>query len=144
MFAGLATGGIPGRGSDRSATGLATCQVEAACDAERAGVARTAFDGVARVGADTAGCDAGRKTVTPITTAATSATAATPDHTRRFADRLASQLTFPMPILPCTPRAGIARRVLVGCESESSAETADPLPESGGNYTPGIQIFTAA
>src|SRR5689334_1188300 len=109
MLAGFATGGIPGRGSDRSATGLATCQVAAASDAERVGVARTAFDGGAWVGADTAGWDAGRETVTPITTAATRATAATPDHTRRLACRPSGQLTFPMPILPCTAQAGIAR-----------------------------------
>src|SRR5215467_7892627 len=109
MLAGFATGGIPGRGSERSATGLATCQVAAVSDAERGGVARTALDGGAWVGADTAGCDAGWKTVTPITTAATKATAATTDHTRRLACRPAGQLTFPMPILPCPAKAGVAR-----------------------------------
>src|SRR5581483_5294252 len=100
MFAGLATGGIPGRGTDRSATGLATCQVAAALDAERVGVARIACVGGAWVGAGTAWCDAGRKTVTPIATTATRAAATPPDHARRLARCPSGQPTLPMPILP--------------------------------------------
>src|SRR6185437_7414436 len=103
MLAGFATGGIPGRGTDRSATGLATCQVAAVSEAERVGVARTAFDGGAWVGTGVTGCDAGRKTVTPIATAATKATVTPPDHARRLPWRPASQPTLPMPILPCAP-----------------------------------------
>src|SRR5512146_3219884 len=101
MFAGFATGGIPGSGSDRSATGPATGQVTAVIDAERAGEARTELGWGVGAGADAGVCEAGRKISTPTATAATD----TPqNHTTRLARRPASQPTLLMPILPARSR----------------------------------------
>src|SRR5580692_11708111 len=84
MFAGLATGGIPGSGSDRSAIGLATGQVAAALDdAERVGDTRPALARGVLAGADPAACGAGRKIITLAAITATTARDAPPNHTRR-------------------------------------------------------------
>src|SRR6185312_4622588 len=101
MFAGSGTGGIPGSGTDRSATGPATGQVTAVLDAERTGDSRTELGWGVRVGADAGVCEAGWKITTPTTTAATD----TPqNHTRRLARRPAGQPTLLMPILPARPQ----------------------------------------
>jgi hypothetical protein len=97
MFAGSGTGGIPGSGTDRSATGPATGQVTAVLDAERAGDSRTELGSGVRAGADAGVCEAGRKITTPTTTTAID----TPqNHARRFACRPVGQPTLLMPILP--------------------------------------------
>ena len=97
MFAGSGTGGIPGSGTDRSATGPATGQVTAVLDAERAGEARTELGWGVRAGADAGVCEAGRKSSTPTATAATD----TPqNHTRRLARLRPANLAHADP--PCT------------------------------------------
>src|SRR5258708_28295797 len=103
MFAGSGTGGIPGSGTDRSATGPATGQVTAVLDAERAGESRTELGWGVRAGADAGVCEAGRKSSTPTATAATD----TPqNHTRRLARRPAGQPTLLIAHPPCTaPRS---------------------------------------
>jgi hypothetical protein len=99
MFAGSGTGGIPGSGTDRSATGPATGQVTAVVDAERAGDSRTELGCGVRAGADAGVCEAGRKMITPTATAAID----TPqNHTKRLARRPAGQPALLMPILSCT------------------------------------------
>ena len=89
MFAGFATGGIPGSGTDRSAIGPATGQVAAGLgaglEAERTGETRTALDCDAWVGAGAAECEAGRKITAASATTATTATDTPPNHTRRLA-----------------------------------------------------------
>src|SRR3954451_20112022 len=99
MFAGSATGGIPGSGTDRSATGPATGQVMTVLDAERAGESRTELGCGVRAGAGAGVCEADRKITTPTVTAASD----TPqNHTRRISRRPAGQPTLLMPILSCT------------------------------------------
>src|SRR6185295_7544562 len=119
MFAGSGTGGIPGRGTDRSATGPATGQVTAVLDAERAGDSRTVLGCGVRAGADAGvceagGCEADRKISTPTATAAMD----TPqNHTRRLARRPPGQPTLFMPILPARPRVrSPVRRRLHRCQ----------------------------
>jgi hypothetical protein len=102
MFAGFGTGGIPGSGSDRSATGLATCQVSGALEAERTGAALPALEWGVRAGAVAAGCDVGQKITTPVAITAATATDTPPNHTVRRDRQAAGQPTLPMPILPCT------------------------------------------
>src|SRR6266700_1672537 len=97
MFAGSATGGIPGSGSDGSATG----QVTVVLDAERAGEARTELGWGVRAGADAGVCEAGRKIITPT---ATTATDTPQNHTRRLACRPAGQPSLLIPILPARSR----------------------------------------
>src|ERR1700749_4978551 len=98
MFAGSATGGIPGSGTDRSATGPATGQVTAVLGAERAGESRTVLGCGVRGGAGAGVCEADRKITTPTATTA----ADTPQsHTRLLARRPFGQPTLLMPILPC-------------------------------------------
>src|ERR1700733_8579921 len=136
MFAGFGTGGIPGSGSDRSATGLATRQVSAALGAERTGAACPALEWSVRVGAGTAGCDVGHKIITPAPIAATTATDTPPNHTVRRARCPAGQPTLPMLILPARPtQPGAPRPVLVPAESEINAGDAYPLPGPDGDYT---------
>src|SRR5690348_4758591 len=96
MFAGSGTGGIPGSGTDRSATGPATGQVTAVLDAERTGDSRTVLGCGVRVGADAGVCEAGRKITTPT---ATTAIDTPQNHTRRLARWPAGQPTLLMPIL---------------------------------------------
>src|ERR1700722_1755461 len=103
MFAGFGTGGIPGSGSDRSATGLATCQVSGVLEAERTGAARPALDWGVRTDGGTVGCEVGRKIITPTAITATTATDTPPNHTVRRARWPAGQPTLPMPILPARP-----------------------------------------
>src|SRR5271156_6091034 len=100
MFAEFGTGGIPGSGSDRSATGLATGQVSAALEAERTGAARPALARGFRGGGGTARCDIGRKIITPAAIATATATDTPPNHTLRRARWPTGQPTLPMPILP--------------------------------------------
>src|SRR5205809_4086627 len=102
MFAGSATGGIPASGTDKSATGPATCQVTAGSDAERTGDARPAFGWGTLGGAESGECDAGRKITTAA--AATTATDTPPNHTRRRACRSAGRPTLPMPVLSAPPQ----------------------------------------
>src|SRR5580658_1765477 len=103
MFAEFGTGGIPGSGSDRSATGLATRQVSAALEAERTGAAAPALAWGFRMGGGTARCDVGQKFVTPAAIATATATDTPPNHTRRRARWPTGQPTLPMPILPTRP-----------------------------------------
>src|SRR5579859_219405 len=104
MFAGSGTGGIPGRGSDRSATGLATGQVAAVLEeAERTGEPRPALEWSVRIGAGRTGCDGGQKIITPPAITAATATDAPPNHTLRRARWPSSQSTLPILILPARP-----------------------------------------
>src|SRR5690348_4386139 len=114
MFAGSVTGGIPGSGTDRSATGPATGQVTAVLDAERAGDSRTVLGCGVGAGARAGVREAGRKITTPTTTTA----ADTPDnHTRRLARPPAGQPTLLIPILPCPGQVrSPVRRRLHRCE----------------------------
>src|SRR5437762_1995733 len=99
MFAGSVTGGIPGSGTDRSATGPATGQVTAVLDAERAGDSRTELGCGVLAGAGAGVCEAGRKITTPTATTA----ADTPEnHIRRLVRQPVGQPTLLMPILSCT------------------------------------------
>src|SRR6188472_1736829 len=113
MFAGSGTGGIPGSGTDRSATGPATGQVTAAGDAERAGESRTELGCGVGAGADAGVCEAGRKITAPTTTTAID----TPqNHARRLARRPAGQPTLLMPILPAQAQVrSLVRRRLHRC-----------------------------
>src|SRR5580658_5212829 len=113
MFAGFGTGGIPGSGSDRSATGLATGQVSGALEAERTGAALPALEWGVRAGAGTAGCDVGQKIIAPAAITAATAADAPPNH----AVRRDFQPTLPIADPPLhdpagrrSPRPG-ARRV---------------------------------
>src|ERR1700761_3505912 len=119
MLAGFATGGIPGSASDRSATGPATDQAEAAFDDERLGdalaVPSAASVGealpapalVARGVAVLAGCgDPDPKISSPATTSAATA-AGTPNNSRRLARWSAGHPTLLMPILPARPSRGL-------------------------------------
>src|SRR6185437_13927647 len=110
MFAGSGTGGIPGSGTDRSATGPATGQVTAVLDAERAGDSRTELGCGVRAGADAGVCEVDWKITTPTTT---TAIAPPQNHTRRFARRPAGQPTLLMPILPARAqvRSPVRRRL---------------------------------
>jgi hypothetical protein len=135
MFAEFGTGGIPGSGSDRSATGLATCQLSAALGAERTGASLPALGWSARAGAGTAECDVGHKIITPPAITATTATATPPDRTLRRARWPAGQPTLPMPILPARPCRAALVPVLVPAESENNAGDAYPLPDTAGDYT---------
>src|SRR5690349_19746728 len=102
MFAGSVTGGIPGSGSDRSATGPATGQVTAALDAERAGESRTVLGCGVGAGAGAGVCEAGRKITRPTATTVSD----TPQvHARRLARRAVGQPTLLIPILPA--RSGV-------------------------------------
>src|SRR5579872_4225 len=104
MFAGSGTGGIPGSGSARSVTGLATGQVAAVLDeAERTGEPWPALEWPVRIGAGRTGCDVGQKIITPPAIAAATATDAPPNHIRRRARWPSGQPTLPMPILPARP-----------------------------------------
>src|SRR5215470_12320414 len=109
MFAGSGTGGIPGSGTDRSATGPATGQVTAVLDAERAGDSRTVLGCGVGAGAGAGVCEAGRKITTPT---ATTAADAPQIHTRRLACRPEGQPTLLMPILPAQAqvRSPVRRR----------------------------------
>src|SRR5437763_15388213 len=110
MFAGSGTGGIPGNGTERSATGPATGQVTAVLDAERAGDSRTELGCGGRAGAGAGVCAAGRKMITPTTTTGSD----TPqNHTRCLARWPAGQPTLLMPILPAQAqvRSPVRRRL---------------------------------
>jgi hypothetical protein len=85
MFAGFGTGGIPGSGSDRSATGLATRQLSAALEAEGTGASRPALEWSVRVGTGVAGCDVGQKVVAPTAIRAATAKDTPPNHILRRA-----------------------------------------------------------
>src|SRR5580658_6910738 len=100
MFAGFGTGGIPGSGSDRSATGLATGQVSGALEAERTGAALPALEWGVRAGAVAAGCDVGQKITTPVAITAATATDAPPNHVVRRARWPAGQPTLPIAYPP--------------------------------------------
>src|SRR5215470_13987270 len=100
MFAGSGTGGIPGSGTDRSATGPATGQVTAAGDAERADESRTVLGCGAAAGAGAGGCEAGRTATAKTTTTATMATSTQPSQVMRVTCRSVGRLTLPIPILP--------------------------------------------
>src|SRR4029079_4866248 len=112
MFAGSGTGGIPGSGTDRSATGPATGQVTAGLDTERAGDSRTVLGCGVGAGADTRVCESGRKITRPTATTVSDTpqgkprrTAATVVNTprvnaRRIARWPVGQPTLLMPILP--------------------------------------------
>src|ERR1700722_17307198 len=131
MFAGFGTGGIPGSGSDRSATGLATCQVSGGLEAERTGAARPALEWGGRTGGGTAGCEVGRKIITPTAIRATTAKDTPPNHTVRRARWPAGQPTLPMPILPA--RSGRATLVPSWCP-RSTDQRRRRLPRAG-DYT---------
>src|SRR5580692_10190643 len=98
MFAGSGTAGIPGSGSDRSATGLATRQVSGGLEAERTGATRPALEWGFPADGDTAGCELGQKIITPTANTATTATDTPPNHTARRARWPAGQPTLPMPL----------------------------------------------
>src|SRR5690349_22856092 len=102
MFAGSVTGGIPGSGTDRSATGPATGQVTAGLDTERADDSRTVLGCGVGVGVG-AGAGAGvREADRKITTPTATTAADTPqNHARRLARWPVGQPTLLMPILPC-------------------------------------------
>src|ERR1700733_10104653 len=106
MFAGFGTGGIPGSGSDRSATGLATGQVSGALEAERTGAALLALEWGVRAGAGTGGCDVGQKTSTPAAITAATATDPPPNHTVRRDRQAAGQPTLPIACPPLHNPAG--------------------------------------
>src|SRR6478735_1845354 len=98
MFAGSGTGGIPGSGTDRSATGPATGQVTAGLDTERAGDSRTVLGCGVGAGADTGVRESGRKMTRPTATTVSD----TPQvNARRLARWPVGQPTLLMPILPC-------------------------------------------
>ena len=122
MFAGSGTGGIPGRGSDRSATGLATGQVAAVLEeAERTGEPRPALEWSVRIGAGRTGVrrrpedhhaarDHGRDG---------HGRAAEPYHSPRPLALQPVNLAHPDP--PCTTQPGGARPALIPAESEIDA-----------------------
>src|SRR5690348_16499775 len=102
MFAGSVTGGIPGSGTDRSATGPATGQVTAGLDTERAGDSRTVLGCGVGVGAGAgAGVrEAGRKITAKTTTTVAMVTSTQPNQVRRLTCRPVGRLALPIPILP--------------------------------------------
>src|SRR3984885_11644097 len=134
MFAGSGTGGIPGSGSDRSATGLATGQVSGVLEAERTGAACPALDWDFRIDGGTVECEVGRKMITLIAITATTATDTPPNHTVRRAHWPAGQPTLPMPILPARP----SRRRLFrpgACGVRDQRRRRLQLPYLAGAYT---------
>ena len=124
----------PVAATDRSATGLATCQVSAdGGRTDRRGGRRTRVGRPGRRGYR--GVRLGRKIITPTAIAATTATDTPPNHIMRRARWPAGQPTLPMPILPARP----SRAALVPSwclrSPRSTPEISYPLPGLAGDYT---------